>query len=412
MTQAFSDMLYLFSCSAHGTSPEARKDLDLDAIFQKATEHGVLPLVIMSVMNLNTDRECIILGKTLDNHIRRLRSQILKDIQRSIIIHSAIRKLTSENISFCILKGATIANLYKYPECRISNDTDIYIDGMRATKNALKVLKPLGFEYRGNPPGEHHLRVYHELAGEVELHHRLFRRDSLSRHFGSEVSQLEPYRIVKSPYGYEFPALGISDGLKYNYLHITKHFVNRGVGIRPLMDLLLYIRENKNAIDYNQFYNVISELKYEKFFDSIICIGIKYLGFSAEDLYPCNCDEGTIEELLSDIEEGGMFGGNLAWRAGFSKVYNEQRINKHKEEARDEYMKKWTKNPAKRFFMNRYSIAKEYPYVNRYRTLLPIAWLHRAVRFTISLLTGKRKSNIHTDIINARMKLINKLDMI
>jgi len=414
MTQSFIDMLYLFKCATHGIIPEERKEIDLDLVFKNALEQGTLPMIILSLTKLNYDPNIMILGITLENHIKRIRLQVLNNLQRSVIVYNAIKELEVNGISCCVLKGDTLAGLYKNPEYRISNDVDIYIGSESVQKKAIKILKKLGFEFFGGPSHLHHFSLYHEVAGQLELHRHLFIRTTHKRWFESDTSQNEPYRIVETHYGSLIPTLGITDCFIYMYIHIVKHFLNRGIGIRPIMDILLYIREYKDAIKIERFYNIIRELKYDRFFDNMIFIGVKYLGFSEEELFPYTCTEATAEKVLADIEGGGIFGARTEWRRSFSKAYTDQRILRVVEEADDEYMKKWTKNPIKRFFISRQSMLKEFPYLAKHRVLLPLAWLLRAVKLVKKAFVAKDDSDdyVHSDEVKERMELIKELDMI
>ena len=413
MTKAFSDMLYLFSCAVHGTPPNMKKDYDLDEICQSAARQGILPFILISINNLHRDGDVLILGKSLDARINDLRITIINYIQRSSIIQSSIDILKQNDIPVCVLKGDTFACLYKNPECRISNDTDIYISDEKKIKQAIRILSDMGFNFRGDPSNSHHLTARHKDAGQLEVHRSLFQRDLHRRWFEGELSQPEPYRMVATPYDNELPALGLTDSLIYSYLHIVKHFVNSGIGIRPVMDTLLYISKHKEEIDFKRFSSIIKELKYDKFYDHIQLIGVLYLGFAESDFYPFSSDAATAARILADMEDGGIFGNALPWRAEFSKVYNEQRIKRFSDEANDAYMMKWEKrSPLRRLFVHRYEMMRKYPYVAKSIFLLPIAWFHRLVLFIFESVGGKKSNTNENKNIEARLNLIRELDMI
>ena len=414
MTQVFSDMLYLFTCAAHGVQPEKKPDMDLDGIYHKAASQGVLPLVLTSFKELYMDDGAIICGTSLEYHIKRLRMQALLNIQRGHIIHNAIKQLADNGISCCVLKGDTVAGLYKNPECRISGDTDIYVgEDDKTISKSIKIFEENGFEFSGDPPNSHHFRAYHETAGLLELHRSLYKELFIDVWFDNKTSLSEPFRTVYSPTGCEIPALGVNDGLMYIYLHMVKHFLRGGIGIRPLMDVLFYVRNYKSEIDFKRFHELIRHLKYDKFFYAIIFIGVKYLGFTADDLYYLPSDESTAEKLLSDMENSGLFGQDEEWRSSFKDVYNEQRFNRFKTEDYTEYMSAWKKESLfKKFFMNRVRIKTMYPYVARHSFFLPIAWLHRAYLYVRKLFNKRKNHLAHTDLLRMRLDLIRELDMI
>jgi len=418
MTQAFSDMLYLFSCAAHGVQPEKKTDMDLDEIYHKAASQGILPLVLTSLKELYMNDGVIICGTPLEEHIKRLRMQALNNIQRGYIIRNAIKQLADNGISCCVLKGDTVAVLYHNPDCRISNDTDVYIDTDEkdTIKKAKGIFEENGFKFGEDQPDSHHFNGYHMIAGHLELHHSLFRELYSDVWFDNKTTLADPFQIVKTPIGIMIPALGVSDGLKYTYLHMVKHFLRGGIGIRPLMDVLLYIKHYKDVIDIDSFYRLTRHLKYDNFLNCITYIGIKYLGFKNGDLLPYKCDDAIAERVLTDIEAGGLFGQNEAWRFNFHMVYNEQRFYRFKSEDYTEYMKTMTtespESPAKRFFKKRYRLMKEYKYVAKHKFLLPIAWIHRAFKFLRVLLPWNRNRVVHSKKAKKRMDLIHELEMI
>jgi len=407
MTQSFSDMLYLFSCAAHGVQPEKKTDLNLDEIYHKAASQGVLPLVLISFKELYMNDGVIICGTPLEEHIKRLRLQALNNIQRGFIIHNAIKKLADNGISCCILKGETVAILYHNPDCRISNDTDIYIDtdDKETIVEAQKILEESGFKFCKGLPESHHINATHKTAGYLELHHSLHDKLYKDIWFDNKTSLSELFRMVKTPIGIEVPALGVTDALYYSFLHLVKHFLRDGIGIRPFMDILLYIKNYKNEIDFEKFSGLIRYLKYDKFFDNIMCVGVKYLGFAKDELYPFSNNDELIERILTDVENGGQFGKDEVWRKNFHKVYSKQRFSRFTDEDYHKKIKAYmTRNPFKRFFLNRSIMMNGYTYVARHGFLLPVAWLHRASKFVRKLfLTNKVKE---------RLDLVRKLDMI
>jgi len=409
MTQAFSDMLYLFSCAAHGICPVEKEYSDIDEVFQKAVKQSVLPLVLMSVKQLYKG-DMIIQGQTLNSHIHNLRLMIINNTQRNAIVYNAVKQLTDNGIPCCVLKGDTVANLYANPDCRISSDTDIYIDDEKMIKKAVKILKCHSFEFRKKYSNSHHFQAYHKIAGLLELHCHLHDELFTDIWFDNQTVLTEPYRAVRTHFDNELPALGITDGIILLCLHFIKHFLSGGTGVRQLMDVLLYIKKYKNEIDYKKFSELIHYLKYNKFFDAMMGIGVKYLGFAKEDLYPFTYDEIIFGKILSDIEDGGLFGKGELWRKSFYVVYSQQRFGRFKDGDYAKHINKWKmRNFFALFFMNRKSMEKKYPYIIKYGFLLPVAWLHRA----IELLIGKKNNdNSHTDEIAARMDLIRELDMI
>jgi len=413
MTQAFKDMLYLFMCAAHGLSPEEKEDYDLEKIFTSAQKQGVWPLVLMSLRSLYKDRTVLIQGRPLNSYVQSLRTTAFNNMQRHFTISNAINQLAENDISCCVLKGNAVAGLYCNSECRISGDTDIYIKGESKIKEAIKILEKHGFVFRKGHRHSNQLTADHKTAGILELHRNILSLSFNRRWLENDMSQPEPYRMVISPFGDKIPTLGVTEGLIYIFFHIAKHFVSGGIGVRPMMDTLLYIRKYKAEINTDRFWEVIRDYNYEKFFEAIMSIGVKYLGFTEAELFPYSCDETMPEKLLTDMEDGGLFGYEEDWRVGFFMAYYKQRFDKSESEEYAEFIKDWKKdNPLlKRVFCSRSVIEQNYPYVAKYKFLLPVGWVHRAIKFIIKSITGNYNKIDYTDDVRKRMDLIRDLDM-
>ena len=412
MTQVFSDMLYLFSCAAHGIQPDDKQERPLVEICKKAERQGVLPLVLVAIKDMSSDDITLLPDSDFSNDSQYLMKTAVFNMHRNIVVHNAIKQLREADISCCVLKGATIAGLYKNMDFRISSDTDIYIDtdSKKIIKKAIRVFENHGFVFSGIPPNSNHYIAHHKAAGLLELHYNLYHELFTDVWFDNKTVLNEPFRMVKTHFDLEIPALGITDGYLYMGLHIIKHFLAEGIGIRPIMDYLLYTKQYKEEIDYRKFSEIMHYLKYNRFIDVIMCIGVKYLGFSKEDLFSYDCDEKTADEVLTDIEGGGLFGHDEKWRNGFRMLYNEQRFKRFRSDGYADYMKTWE---FRRKVHSGYVMRKRYPFVVKYGFLLPVAWIHRIVSHVIRAIFYKSKTDDKLDErVQERLNLIMELDMI
>jgi len=405
-------MLYLFSCAVHGIKPDNNPDYSLNEIYMNAMRQGILPLVLVAMDDLDLDGETLISYTPLRHHLDNLRMMAISNMRSNNIVYNAIKQLNENGFCCCVLKGATIADLYSNKNFRISMDTDVYIDAdnKKVIKKAIKVFEEHGFVFSGIPPHTNHYIAQHEAAGILELHYNLYHELFADVWFDNKTALAEPFRIVKTHLNLEIPTLGVTDGYIYMCLHIVKHFLAEGTGIRPIMDFLLYTKCYKEEIDYRRFSEIMHYLKFNKFVDLMMCIGVKHLGFSKEDLCPFDCDEATADEVLLDIEGGGLFGHDEEWRKGFSMVYNEQRFKRFKDDDYVEFMKTWE---FERKIHSGYVMRQRYPYVAKYRFLLPVAWIHRIVNYVIRSIFNKSKATDKLDErVRARLDLIQELDMI
>jgi hypothetical protein len=421
MTQGFVNMIYLFSCGAMGISSDLDHDIDIDEVFKQAEAQGVWHIVFLAINKLYTDGEIKIEYDIFNKLKNQTIAAVAVNTRRMNLIHDVIKKLEAAGARPCVLKGEVLSLLYQNPDCRISGDTDILID-IKSKDNAAKVLAELGFDIKPLNPTSHHMVATHPVAGMVELHLRLYDELFEDVWFDNKILNEEERRSVKADDGSEFVTLGITDGLVFVSLHYIKHFLSGGVGIRQLMDVLLYMKEYFREIDWKRFNHLMEYLKYQKFINNSIGIGVKYLNFKQEDLPPFTCDKDIMDKILSDIELGGVFGKNEKGRSSFYLQYTMERYNRFKGEDYSRYIKKWwLPNLIRIIFPHIKVLALKYPYVKKSGLLYIVAWFHRMGKFIIASVKSRKpvyryiniKKNYDEDaVIKKRMKLVRELDMI
>lgn len=421
LTQTFIDMIYLFSCGALGKAPLSEIAANIQDINKLAEKHDVLHIVYLAEkylydnkrLNMPSDAYCSLKYNTLNS--------VTRNIKRNYFMHKVINKFKDEGLNYCVLKGEVLSSLYAAPDFRISSDTDMYIDA-KDTKQAISILKKLNFTVKKYKGTSHHIRANHPIGGLLELHLHLHDEIFEDVWFDHKMLNQEEFRTIKAEDGTSITTLGITDGLIFITLHYIKHFLSCGVGIRQLMDVLLYMKKYKDEINWDRFNELLHHLKYKKFVDNTIDIGIKYLHFIKGDLPLHECDENIMDKILTDIEKGGVFGKHDAGRSGFYLEYTKARFSRFKKEDYDAYVKKWWRpNVIKAIFPSVRSIAVKFPYVKKTTLLYPVAWIHRVIK----LLTGiiKKEKSVYkyinpqkavenNETIKKRMELIRELDMI
>ncbi|WP_128739123.1 nucleotidyltransferase domain-containing protein [Desulfocucumis palustris] len=421
MSQAFYDAIYLFSCGVRGNKPVLIHDIDVSKIYSLAMSQGIWQTTYLALKKLYDQDELIVDKKIFDKWHQKIVIQAIKATQRNKAVNDIVRVLEQKGIKCCVLKGEVLAELYHNPICRISSDTDILID-KNLEKKTVNVLKQCLFEVEPRYPTSYHVCCYHSLAGVIELHLQLYDELFEDVWFDKKTLNIEAYRQIKTSQGNYISTLGINDGLIFITLHLIKHFLHKGVGIRQLMDVLLYMSYYKNKIDWDRYDKLLKYLKYDKFMNNAIGIGIDYLGFDKNELPKSKYNDNIMQKILIDMEMGGIYGKNEVERGEFYKIYTKERFNRFKRGNYERYINSWMRpNIIKSIFPNRINMITRYPCAKKYKLLLFIAWLHRLLNFILDVI--KKKKNIKhyieyqspeaiNDIVKKRMDLIRELDMI
>jgi len=417
VSKDFIDLMYLFSCGARGTTPVLTHEIDMSKIYQLAKTQGVWETTFLAIKRLY-DNGSLKIAKA---EYERLNKEVLLNVYQSTLrdheIYRTIESLEKHGIECCVLKGISVATLYHDPGCRISLDTDILISE-KLEKKAVRLLKQMGYETEKRPTVSAHVNCYHPIAGSLELHVKPYNKFAGDVWFNNQFTVEEKYNNIPAS---NLKALGINDGLKFIAIHTIKHFISGGVGLRHVMDLLLYMSFYYDDIDWIKFLEIMDYLRYKKFIDHMIGIGICYLGFTEQQLYKCQFDMNTIDSILLDIEQGGIFGKNEAQRHDCYKFYTELRFSRYQNGDAKKYLSRLKPlNIIPSLFPNYIIMSQKYHYLSKSPILLPFAWLHRFLKLLAGIIHGRKSITTYTaynqpesnTIIERRLDLIRELNMV
>lgn len=224
-------------------------------------------------------------------------------------------KLKEAGIRSSILKGQAIAKLYFNDKLnfddnsrdlaayRQSGDIDVYVDC--GLKGALQFAKKNGCE---NPEWDYkhlHLNVFQDT--EVEVHYRvevmlnLWKSHKLQRWFKEHEKQLffQQGELIS-------PAVEFNKF--YILLHIYRHFLYEGVGMRQLMDYYFVLRAQNELRKYNeQLIITLKEFGMKRFARGIMWVMQTVFGLEKEYLI-CEPLEREGRFILNEVMAGGNFG--------------------------------------------------------------------------------------------------------
>ena len=259
---------------------------------------------------------------------------------------------------------------------------------------------------------EHHSECRHPVAGTVELHVALYDDYCEEVWFEGKTQLCEDYTTFVTNEGYRYDVLGLNDNFIYVTMHMIKHFLSGGAGLRQIMDVLLYVKKYKDEIDFERYKCLMCELSFDRFMDCCMEMGVKYLGFERDELFYINefPDEENVEGILSDLEKCGLFGQNDNDLRDFKMVYLERKYKSISEGNVNEYMSKrlsiWQK--LELVFIRRDILEKKYPYIKKSVLFVPIAWVHRIINYVF-----KRKNSAQSvESVGKQMKFDNRVELL
>ena len=188
-------------------------------IIAVAQAHQVLPIVYY---------------QTKDTTLRLAYIKAISTYTQRRALLEQINSAFSE-IPFFIAKGMTVAQYYPVPQLRTMGDCDIIVHECDKER-AKQILLSLGFK---ETTGEWNDMEWHfqKQALDFELHHRLLYDEDVNTEQEKAFTDLV-WDYVKDR------ELDVNFHFVYLLLHLKKHLLSRGVGIRQFMDLAVM---SKNA---------------------------------------------------------------------------------------------------------------------------------------------------------------------
>lgn len=331
MKKVYLDCLYLFSCGAHGIKPEIDKTLEVDEIFNISIQQGIVETVTNALVYISGKNETVNQSVAFKKYNMKTLTKVAINERKKAINKKLFSELKKNNINFCILKGEGVAVLYKEPLFRISSDTDIFLENKCDENKVVEISKSLGYFVPNNQKKKKDFKIIHKSGGLIECHTELIGDISREILFPDYKGITEEFYESEDDYGNKIITLGINDNLVYLTIHLLKHFIFQGCGIRPMMDLLLFMKKYKDDINWDTYYEILKSWRYYVFIKNIILIGKKYMMFSEDDL-PCTDDVSGeySDELLTDCFSAGLFGEYESNRVDFIYEFSHKKRKENK----------------------------------------------------------------------------------
>ena len=214
---------------------------------------------------------------------------------------------TSRGLRPILQKGQGVARLYEQPLLRECGDIDFYFNDRSSWQAALRCIEQQGIRVR-------HMAdrsiSYYWQGIEVEHHLRLFdlynpflqtRAGDLERRLGYHSVALSPASEVLVTVPSPFINLLLLN------LHILKHALGWGIGLRQLCDMARACHRLHTEIDPDEMKKICRKLGIGQWCSLLHAFLVEVLGLPAECLpYPAQAP--TSQPLADIVWQGGNFG--------------------------------------------------------------------------------------------------------
>ena len=275
--------------------------------------------------------------------------------------------LSRQNIPYIPLKGQIVRSFYPQPWMRNSRDVDILIPQHISIDICQTLCRENGYTVLSEGGHDITLRVSNGLW--MEMHYRLMEDDSIPR--------LDTVwdRAVPCDGGAEHRMCD-EDFYLYHLAHMAKHFHNGGCGIRPVMDLWLFMKQGYRNEALNELLQQYRLLQFTQAMEQLCKV---WFGGDAH-----TDSTRRMEEFLL---RGGVHGDEQFYH----------RVTLHNSQGKLRYL-------LTRAFPPVAQLKEQYPQLQKRPYLAPLMAIHRIGR----VLFGKEKSSYQTQI--QQIQKISKVD--
>ena len=286
-----------------------------DEIFSIAKKQALIGIMAKAMMQLPAEQ--------MPSQKLKVRFAIIEDKveERNALLISHIGKVAqrmkSVGLECCLLKGPGIASYYPVPEVRQSGDIDVWVlpeehsnyFASRPSRRVPPIVRKLRHHWKVGDVVYHHADVYmFEDGTALEVHFmptwmfnpRYNRR--LQRYFDSRADR--QFANYDSALGIAVPDLEFN--CVYLLLHIFRHFLFEGVGMRQLMDYY-YLLCSSDAQQRQRSYDLLCSIGLKRFCAGLMYTLKDYFALEEERML-CAPDRRLGRFLMHEVELAGNFG--------------------------------------------------------------------------------------------------------
>lgn len=260
-------LIHLIRCALRNQQPtEKPAILSFEKTYEYGKAHEVANIAFVSVQKLQNKPSGDLYTKWKTLYAFSIQRHYNQIMARDMIVDA----LNNYGIRNLELQGTVMKTLYPYPEWRMMSDIDFIIDkeNLDAVENIVKEL-----DYDTKRPNGFEVDAYGKNGIAVEFHSNFF--DPKSICYGTITDAFSTATKIGNTYSYKS-----SDTIfyLYNLLHCIKHHLQRGAGIRRIMDIYVLRTNLYEKIDLKYIDDVLIKNGYKKIADELFSVAEKWFG--------------------------------------------------------------------------------------------------------------------------------------
>lgn len=235
------------------------------------------------------------------------------NLKMNRMVISLYGKLRSLGWHPVLMKGQAFAQNYPNPLHRVCGNIDLYIKQQDDCKKTIDwAIRVGGHAHQGNESAWEHKHFAVDLKGfEVELHYQMCRFENhrlqqrLQNIIDHEFAANDPYYVQIE--GEEIETVPPTLSVLHQLMHITRHLLEAGIGIRQICDLAVYVDRHCDEINADVLRQYVEELQLDEVAEALGYILVEMLGLKKEK-WPLGIVADHAGFIIREIFDGGNFG--------------------------------------------------------------------------------------------------------
>lgn len=309
MLKSQSDLLSLLRLGIWRNDAVAEhiSDVDWAEVFALAHEQAVLGIIADAVGLLPREQQ---LKMKLLNCLLRIEKQNQRMNNGVIEIFDILKR---RNLTPVLMKGQAFACNYPNLLHRQSGDVDIYFKNRADCGIAVSWAKEADAEsatYFCNKRERKHYS-FRWSGIDIELHYFLCLFESSKLH--GRLQEIIDREFSKENHffvdinGVSIETVPPTLSVLHQIIHITRHLLEAGVGLRQICDLAVFINKNHGLIDGVRLQEYLNELELADIASILGFILHEYIGVE-KGIIPFPTSAAGCEFIFNEIFSGGNFG--------------------------------------------------------------------------------------------------------
>lgn len=345
MTSMQKSVIDLIYAAITKTKIELPQDFSISKAAEIAKKHQIIPIIYYGALQCGIPNDDTVMQELFNWTC----ICVSLNVKQTYELKSIFDEFDKNKIDYMPLKGTLLKEKYPRPEMRLMSDADILIKTQQ-----YGLIKPImsSLGYTEVTESDHEF-VWKKNKVNIELHKRLipsYNKDYYD-YFG------EGWKCASICDGTRY-SMTDEDELIYLFTHFSKHYRDAGIGIKHLLDLWIFLRDQP-SLNKEYIKQELTDLQLFEFYCNIInTIDCWFNGKEP--------DEKT-EHITNTIFDSGVYGTANAHilSAGLKDSRKVKNVKLHK------YLTL--------IFLPYKNMCVLYPFLRKLPFLLPFMWLYRII---------------------------------